>query len=245
MGKRILTQRRGKGGIQYRAAEKGKVADARYPSITSGDTVNGVIEDFVHDRGRSSPLTKIRLNSGQISYIPAVSGLQSGSMIEIGPSAEIKNGNVLPLKHIPEGQAICNIELIYGDGGKLVRASGGSAILFAHRDKDSVIRLPSKKQILVNDSCRASIGKISGGGRLERPILKAGRHHHMMKAKAKRYPSVRGVAMGSVHHPFGGGRHQGPHKSTSTSRNAPPGRKVGLIAARKTGRKKLSRRFVS
>ena len=131
MGKRILTQRRGKGGIQYRAAEKGKVADARYPSITSGDTVNGVIEDFVHDRGRSSPLTKIRLNSGQISYIPAVSGLQSGSMIEIGPSAEIKNGNVLPLKHIPEGQAICNIELIYGDGGKLVRASGGSAILFA------------------------------------------------------------------------------------------------------------------
>ena len=67
----------------------------------------------------------------------------------------------------------------------------------------------------------------------------------MMKAKAKRYPSVRGVAMGSVHHPFGGGRHQGPHKSTSTSRNAPPGRKVGLIAARKTGRKKLSRRFVS
>ena len=57
MGKRILTQRRGKGGIQYRAAEKCKVADARYPSITSGDTVNGVIEDFVHDRARSSPLS--------------------------------------------------------------------------------------------------------------------------------------------------------------------------------------------
>ena len=76
---------------------------------------------------------------------------------------------------------------------------------------------------------------VAGGGRTDKPFLKAGNKHHYIKSKAKKWPVVRGVAMNAVSHPYGGGAKQSPHKSTTTSRNAPPGRKVGQIAARRTG----------
>jgi large subunit ribosomal protein L2 len=85
------------------------------------------------------------------------------------------------------------------------------------------------------------VGEIAGGGRKEKPFLTAGARHHAMRAAGRVYPRMRGIAMAVVYHPFGGGRHQHPGKSTSTSRNAPPGRKVGLIAPRKTGRGRLPR----
>ena len=243
MGKRILSQRRGKGGIQHRAPIKGKISDARYPSINPNETVLGTIKALVHDRARSSPLAKIRIADGPAFYLPAISGMSVNSTIELGPDAEVRSGNVLPLGKIPEGSSICNIELSYGDGGRLIRASGGTGTLFAHGERGTVIRLPSRKSIIVDEACRASVGRISGGGRLDRPLLRAGKHFHIMQARGKRFPSVRGVAMASVHHPFGGGRHQHPGKSTTVSRDAPPGRKVGSIAARKTGRKKIGRRL--
>ena len=109
--------------------------------------------------------------------------------------------------------------------------SGGSVI----------IKLPSGKNILVNGRCRATVGEVAGGGRKEKPFLRAGTRHHAMRASGRVYPRMRGIAMAVVYHPFGGGRHQHPGKSTSTSRNAPPGRKVGLIAPRKTGRKRIAR----
>jgi large subunit ribosomal protein L2 len=136
------------------------------------------------------------------------------------------------------------LELRPGDGGKLVRVSGGSAILFSKSAGKVIVRLPSGKSILVSDTCRATIGEIAGGGHLEKPFLRAGAKDHAMRAAGRAYPRVRGIAMAVVYHPFGGGRHQHPGKSTSTSRNAPPGRKVGLIAPRKTGRKRLARTTV-
>ncbi len=241
MGKRILQRRRGKGGSQFRISAKGKIAPVRYPNLRTETEEKLIVKAILDERGRTAPLAQLEHGTGDISYIPAVSGLAVGSSISLGPNATPSIGNILPLGRIPEGTRISNIELRAGDGGKLVRASGGSAILFSKGNGRAILRLPSGKSILVDDRCRASIGEIAGGGRLEKPFLRAGPRHHAMKAQGRMYPRMRGIAMAVVYHPFGGGRHQHPGKSTSTSRNAPPGRKVGLIAPRKTGRKRLAR----
>lgn len=240
MGKRILQRHRGKGGLQYRAPTIGKFARVRYPFVPEGQTVDAKIVDIVHERGRAYPLAQLDF-SGRKLYVPAVSGMTAGSEIQIGPQATVATGNVLPLGSIPEGTTICNIERYLGDGGRLVRQAGESALLFANTAQGSTIRLPSGKTAFLSTRCRASIGSISGGGRVEKPFLRAGAKYHLMKSKGKVYPRMRGIAMAVVYHPFGGGRHQHPGRSTSTSRNAPPGRKVGNIAPRKTGRKRIAR----
>ncbi|MBM3896947.1 MAG: 50S ribosomal protein L2 [Thaumarchaeota archaeon] len=240
MGKRILVRRRGKGGTQWRAPSKGKIAPAKYPLFNPEELVTGKIVDIVHERGRSAPLSKI-LFKGSINYVPAVAGLTVDSDIYMGASAPLQQGSVLPLASIPEGSEICNIERRFGDGGKLVRVSGTSAILFSKTGDNSIIRFPSGKSFIISSKCRASLGKIAGGGKTEKPFLRAGPRYYAKIAKNQQYPRVRGIAMAVVYHPFGGGRHQHPGKSTSTSRNAPPGRKVGLIAPKKTGRKRITR----
>jgi len=234
MGKRILVQHRGRGGAQYRSPQKGKIAPARYPDISEKTTKCEVV-DILHERGRDAPLTKLRISQDNFSFIPAITGTIVGSIVEIGDNASFKEGNILRLKDIPEGSTICNIEMNQGDGGKLVKSAGGSALLFSHTTKGALIKLPSGKNITINNNCRASIGRIAGWGRSEKPFLKAGNRYYLMKSKNKLYPRVRGVAMAAVHHPFGGGRHQHSLKPTTTNRNAPPGRKVGLIAAKRTG----------
>lgn len=241
MGKRILQRRRGKGGSQFRVPPKGRIAPVRYPSMRKDGEQRLTVKAILDERGRTAPLAQLAYSSGEVSYVPAVNGLAVGSSITIGDTAAPSAGNVLPLGKIPEGTRISNIELRVGDGGKLVRAGGSSAILFSKGNGKAIIRMPSGKSILVDDKCRATIGEVAGGGRLEKPFLRAGPRHHAMKAQGKMYPRMRGIAMAVVYHPFGGGRHQHPGKSTSTSRNAPPGRKVGLIAPRKTGRKRLAR----
>lgn len=241
MGKRTLQRRRGKAGIQFRATSKGKVAPVKYPRIGTGYEGGARVTAILDERGRSAPLAQIRYGTNQFTYIPAVAGMSVGGEVAMGPAAAPAQGNVLPLSELPEGTRVCNIELRPGDGGKLVRASGTSAVLFSKAKGKATLKLPSGKNILVDGSCRATVGEIAGGGRHEKPFLTAGARHHAMRAAGRVYPRMRGVAMAVVYHPFGGGRHQHPGKSTSTSRNAPPGRKVGLIAPRKTGRKRLAR----
>jgi large subunit ribosomal protein L2 len=240
MGKRILQRRRGKAGIQFRAPIKGKVAPVRYPK-EDGKEGAATVTAILDERGRSAPLAQIRLDRDRYTYLPAVAGMTVGQQVSLGPTAQVAQGNILPLSSLPEGTRVCNIELRPGDGGKLVRASGTSAVLFSKANGRAILKLPSGKNILVSDRCRATIGEVAGGGRREKPFLTAGARHHAMRASGRVYPRMRGIAMAVVYHPFGGGRHQHPGKSTSTSRNAPPGRKVGLIAPRKTGRKRLAR----
>jgi large subunit ribosomal protein L2 len=240
MGKRILQRHRGKGGLQYRAPIKGKFAQVRYPFVPDGETVEAAVVDILHERGRTYPIARLDC-AGKKFFVPAVSGMTVGSQIKLGPQAGVAAGNVLPLASIPEGTAICNIERYFGDGGKLVREAGSSAILFANNPSGATIRMPSGRTAILSSKCRASIGIVSGAGRVEKPFLRAGARYHLMKAKGKMFPRMRGIAMAAVYHPFGGGRHQHPGKSTSTSRNAPPGRKVGNIAPRKTGRKRIVR----
>jgi large subunit ribosomal protein L2 len=230
--------------MQFRAPKKGKLAPAKYPDFPSSETRWGMVTRIFHERGRSAPLAQITFDDGRVSYLPAVSGLYLGHKIEIGPEAEPKVGNILPLEKIPEGTSICNIEKNFGDGGKLIKASGCSAILFSKTANDAIMKFPSGIKTVISLRCRATIGEIAGGGRIEKPFLRAGTRYHAMRAKGKLYPRVRGVAMISVYHPFGGGRHQHSlHKSKSTSRTAPPGAKVGDIASRKTGRKKVIKRL--
>jgi large subunit ribosomal protein L2 len=241
MGKRILQRRRGKAGIQFRSPNKGKIAPVRYPMMGGESEGTAKVTAILDERGRSAPLAQVRFGNDRYTYLPAVAGMSVGQEFSIGPTGLPKDGNVLPLSRIPEGTRVCNIELRPGDGGKFVRASGTSAVLFSKANGRAILKLPSGKNILVSERCRATIGEIAGGGRREKPFLRAGARHHAMRASGRVYPRMRGIAMAVVYHPFGGGRHQHPGKSTSTSRNAPPGRKVGLIAPRKTGRKRLSR----
>jgi large subunit ribosomal protein L2 len=241
MGKRILQRRRGKAGIQFRSPRRGKIAPARYPQMPLDSLGKATVTGIFDERGRSAPLIQLRYGNGQFAYVPATAGLSVGKEVSIGAGAGPVGGNILPLAAIPEGTKVCNIELRPGDGGRLVRASGGSAILFSKAGGRAMLKLPSGKNILVDEKCRATVGEVAGGGRKEKPFLTAGARHHAMRAAGRVYPRMRGIAMAVVYHPFGGGRHQHPGKSTSTSRNAPPGRKVGLIAPRKTGRKRLAR----
>lgn len=230
--------------MQFRAPKKGKIAPARYPFFPHEEEHWGEVVGLLNERGRSAPLAQIRFDDGRVSYLPAVVGMHVGSRIRVGSKAEVKPGNILPLAGVPDGANICNIEIDFGDGGKLVRASGASAILFSKTPSGAVVKFPSGRSAIINPNSRAMIGEVAGGGRTEKPFLRAGAKFHLMRAKGKLYPRARGVAMPSVHHPFGGGRHQHPGKSTSTSRHAPPGRKVGMIASRKTGRKRIARKFI-
>jgi len=236
MGKRILVQRRGRGGSQFRARKVGKIAPARYPPLPLDETHEGIVEDIVHERGRQAPLARVRFDDGSVAYLPAVVGLEKGATIRIGPDAPVANGNILPLWRIPEGTLVSNVERAAGDGGELARSPGASAIVLTQSQGSVLVKLPSGDTLELDGRARATIGVVAGGGKGEKPLLKAGNKWRLMRAKGRKYPLVRGVAMTTVYHPFGGGRHQHPGHPTTVSRNAPPGAKVGNIAARKTGR---------
>jgi len=239
MGKRILVQRRGRGGKQFRATITHKIVPAKYPTYTLEERHQGEVVDLVHESGRDAPLAKIRFDDGKYVYIPAVEGVYVGARIEVGANASVNPMNIVNLNDVPDGTIVCNIERNFGDGGKLVKSAGSSAIVFAHSANGVTLRMPSRKFVTLNPMCRAVIGTIAGGGKGEKPFLKAGNKFYAMKAKGIMYPRVRGIAMAAVYHPYGGGRHQHPGKQTSVGRTAPPGRKVGNIAPRKTGRTRI------
>jgi len=196
---------------------------------------------ILHDPGRGAPLANIKLETGETYYSVVPEGVYEGQPTQIGDKASVDIGNVLPLGKIPEGNMVCNIELSPGDGGKLVRSSGAYATVAGHTPDGTILKLPSGKTKYVNDLCRATVGVISGAGRVEKPFLKAGTKANLMRAKGRVYPRTRGRAMIAAAHPYGSGR-RGARKVTTVSRHAPPGKKVGLIAARSAGSKRKRRR---
>jgi len=237
MGKRILVQRKGRGGIQFRSRDHLKIAPVRYPPPSEG-VLRGIVREFVHEPGRWTPLAVLELEDGtEMVYLPP-EGVHVGQIVEIGEEASVRTGNVLPLAKIPDGTLVCNVEIRKGDGGKIARRSGTYAVVFAHEGDKVVLRLPSRKEKILPSSCRATIGIVAGGGRPEKPFLKAGAKYYRERIHPKRWPLVRGVAMNPCSHPHGGGSHRRPGRPTTVARGAPPGRKVGHIAARKTGRGK-------
>jgi len=243
VGKRIRVQRRGRGSSTFKSATHKRVAPAQYPPTSKEEqegVIQGQIMEILHDPGRGSPLASIKLETGETYYSVVPEGVYEGQPTQIGGKALVEIGNVLPLGKIPEGTMICNIELSPDDGGKLVRSSGSYATVVAHTPDGTILKLPSGKTQHVNDLCRATIGVISGAGRVEKPFLKAGAKFHLMKAKGRVYPRTRGIAMVAAAHPYGSSK-RGGRKATTVSRRAPPGKKVGLIAARSAGRKRRKR----
>ncbi len=241
MGKKIIVQRRGKGSPVFRAAGHKRLEPIKYRKISKVEyetSFSGEIVSLTHEPGRGTPLAKVKFDDGLQKLIIPAEGISIGSHIHYGVGAEIKEGNVLPLSAIPVRTPIFNIELRKGDGGKLVRTGGGFAIVDSITDRFVIVKLPSGRLKRIPPEARASIGVVAGGGRSGKPFLKAGAKYHAKHAKGQKYPRVRGTAMNPVKHPHGGGAHQSPPRSTTVSRDTPPGRKVGLIAARRTGYKR-------
>jgi large subunit ribosomal protein L2 len=236
MGRRIRGQRRGRGGSTFRAPSHRYKAELSHRTVEDGDVIRGTVVDIEHDPARSAPVAAVEFEDDDQRLVLAPEGVAVGDEIQVGVSASIEGGNTLPLAEIPEGVPVCNVEAKAGDGGKFARASGVSATLLAHERTATVVELPSGQLKRLSPDCRATIGVVAGGGRTGKPLVKAGNKHHKAKARGMVWPRVRGVAMNAVDHPFGGGGRQHPGRPKSISRDAAPGRKVGDIASRRTGR---------
>lgn len=235
MGKKLLQQRAGRGNINFRNPGWLRVGKVRYPSIVRYQI--GKVIDIIHNPGMLAPVAKVKLEDGTSFYTQAVQGLVINQKIEIGKGAPSSLGNIVEVGSLPEGTIVSNVEKYRGDGGRYARSAGSYAIIVGKAGNKVLIRMPSGKIKEVMSNAFATIGVIAGGGALEKPLLKAGNNFWKYKVKAKVWPHVRGVAMNVVDHPHGGGLHASVSRSSTVSRNAPPGRKVGHIAARRTGRK--------
>jgi large subunit ribosomal protein L2 len=235
MGHRITTQSRGKGGPTYRAPSHRYKAELRH--IGDGSrTVTGSVIDIEHDPARNAPIALVKLEDGTKTYMLITEGIGVGAAVAWGADVEVKNGNTLPLGSIPAGSYICNIESRPNDGGKFVRSSGVQAIVVDKTQDRVGVRMPSGKTKWFSAQCRATIGIVAGGGRVEKPFVKAGNKYHKMRNTASNWPRVRGVAMNVIDHPFGGGGHQHPGRPKTIARGTSPGRTVGHVAARRTGK---------
>jgi large subunit ribosomal protein L2 len=242
MGKKILVQRKGRGTSTFRAPSRRHIGETKYPPLptTQGADLKGHVKQILHDPGRGAPVAEIRFDDGSQVLLPAGEGLRLNQEILVGKSSPFE-GNILPLSAIPEGSPVFNIEGDPGDGGKYVKSGGTYGTVVTHTAAGALVQLPSGAMKVFGPSCRATIGIVAGGGRTEKPFVKAGKKYHQMLAKSLKWPIVRGVAMNITAHPHGGGQHQHEGAPTTVSRNAPPGAKVGLIAARQSGRGRRSR----
>lgn len=241
MGKRLKQQRRGDGTPAYKAPTTRYKVDLQYRSYSDKEKAGiakARIVDFIDDPGRDAILMKVLYDNFEKGYLLAPEGIRVGDYIETGAHAKISLGNVLPVCRIPDGAYIFNIERHPGDGGKLVKAPGSYAIIVSKENNRVYVKLPSKQTIVLSADCRAQVGVVNGGGRENKPLLKAGNAYYKYHvARNRLWPKNRGVKMSAYDHPFGGKQHH-KGKSSCVSRGAPPGKKVGHVAAKSTGRKK-------
>ena len=169
------------------------------------DGINANVLTIEYDPNRSANIALIQYEDGVKSYIIAPNGLKVGDVVVSGEGADIKAGNALPIKSIPVGTIIHNIELFPGRGAQLVRAAGNSAQLMAKENGYAQVRLPSGEVRMVSLECRATIGQVGNIDHENISIGKAGRKRHMGWR-----PTVRGVVMNPCDHPHGGGEGKSP-----------------------------------
>ncbi|MHB9093883.1 MAG: 50S ribosomal protein L2, partial [Eubacteriales bacterium] len=169
------------------------------------DGIPAKVATIEYDPNRSSRIALLNYADGEKTYIVAPVGLKVGDTVESGPSADIKPGNALPLKNIPVGSVIHNIELKPLKGAQLCRSAGASAQLMAKEGDYANIRMPSGEVRLVHINCRATIGQVGNLEHENITIGKAGRNRWLGKR-----PTVRGVVMNPVDHPHGGGEGRSP-----------------------------------
>ncbi len=235
MGKKLRQQRRGKGSKAY--AKPPGTFDIRVNySHNTNAKIEGEVINLFHHTGHSAPLMEVEYEDFTTGNLIAPEGIKVHDKVYIGKGM-FTLGSVQRIGDIPEGLPVYNIESTPGDGGKLVRSAGSTAYITAHLGASTNVTLPSKASVVLSNECRAQLGAVAGGGMAEQPLVKAGKSHYIMHATNRGWPVIRGVKSNPVDHPFGGKQHH-KGKSSMTSRNAPPGRKVGHIAARRVGRRK-------
>ncbi len=227
MGKRLRTQRRGRGGSHYRSPSHRHVDDVRLPHAEDGV---GTIKDLIQAPGRSSPLAVIDFD-GKNDYQIAVEGTKVGQQISIGTD-KVVAGNITTLNKIAEGTLVHNIEATPGDGGKFVKTAGSSATVVSRGEKIMLL-MPSGQMKEFNPNCRAVIGVIAGGGRTDKPLGKAGKNYLALRSKSVANKVVSGVAMNAVDHPHGGGGHPHVGGPNCQKRTASTGQKAGFLAPKK------------
>jgi large subunit ribosomal protein L8e len=245
MGRVIRGQRKGAGSV-FTSHTKHRKGAAKLRALDYAERrgfIKGVVKDIIHDPGRGAPLAKVQFRNAyryqkDNELFIAAEGTYSGQYLYCGKKATLEIGNVLPIGKCPEGTILFNVEAQTGDRGKLAKTSGGyvTVISHDHNKKTTTVRMPSGCKKTISQHCRATVGIAAGGGRADKPMLKAGRAFHKYRVKRNSWPKVRGVAMNPVEHPHGGGNHQHIGHASTSNRESVPGQKVGLIAARRTGR---------
>jgi len=244
MGRVIRGQRKGKSLI-FSANTKGRCGAVKLRAVDYTERhgyIKGLVKKIMHDPGRGAPIAQVVFHDPlkfklQKAQWVAVEGTYTGQFVYCGSKAQLSVGNCLPIGKMPEGTLVSMCEEKSSDRGRFARASGCHCMIVGHSDdgKRTRLRLPSGKRKAIPSACRAVVGITAGGGRLDKPILKAGRNFHKYRVKRNSWPKVRGSAMNPVEHPHGGGNHQHVGHPTTVARCCPPGSKVGLIAARRTG----------
>ena len=230
MGKNLRQQRRGKGSPRYRSPSHRFVGKPQYR--IPRDATSGVVKNIIDAPGRLTPIAEIDVAGKKMLQVPH-EGMEIGQQISF---SEPTQGSIVPLRNISEGTKIYNIETLPGDGGKICRASGSFAILTTKGKNSCMLLLPSKQKKVLSSGCLATVGVASGSGRTEKPFMKAGTKYHAMKGMNRPYPRTSGVSKNPVDHPFGGSAKPGKHKSVK--RSMPPGKKVGSVSPRRTGKRK-------
>ncbi|MFQ5860086.1 MAG: 50S ribosomal protein L2 [Dehalococcoidia bacterium] len=167
--------------------------------------VKGRVISIEYDPNRSAYIALVQYLDGEKRYILAPLGIKVGATVEAGPDAEIKLGNSLPLRSIPPGTAVHNVELFPGRGGQMVRSAGSAARVLSREDTYVLLRLPSGEVRRIHGECAATIGQLSNPDHKNETLGKAGRSRHL-----GRRPTVRGVAMSPRDHPHGGGEGRSP-----------------------------------
>ena len=200
IGKRKKGGRNNTGRITVRHRGGGHKKLYRIIDFKGRKNMEGKVVSIEYDPNRSSRIALVHYIDGIKSYLIAPYGLKVGDIINCGENAEIKTGNRLPLKNIPEGLQIFNIEMVPGKGGQIVRSAGTLATLMVKGEKYAQVRLPSGEVRLFDLNCFATLGQVSNIDHKYVSLGKAGRTRHLGIR-----PTVRGVAMNPVDHPHGGG----------------------------------------
>ena len=201
------------------------------------DSGRATVVAIEYDPNRSCHIALIEYADQAKAYILAPAGLKAGDWVESGIKVEPKVGNAMPLKSIPVGMDVHNVEMNAGQGGKLVRAAGGSARLIAREGEWATLLMPSGEMRQIRVECRATIGGLGNSDHQHVRIGKAGRKRHM-----GRRPHNRGTSMNPVAHPLGGGegrRAGGRHPCSPWGKLAKGG---STRSSRKTTSKRILRR---
>lgn len=199
------------------------------------DNISAKVIGIEYDPNRSANIALLGYADGEKRYILAPLGLKPGNAVLSGEKADIFPGNAMPIRNIPVGTMIHNIELKPGKGGQLVRAAGTSAQLMAKEGTYAHVRMPSNEMRLIHVNCKATIGQVGNLDHENISIGKAGRSRWMGIR-----PTVRGVVMNPVDHPHGGGEGRAPigRKSPVTPWGKP------TLGARTRKKKKASSKYI-